>query len=70
MLGTGTLTADDGAGHTYDGSKGFFLTLDANAMATFNYQAPNASGTYQVLTRLENVATVLPFFVPDPAPTP
>ena len=68
MLGTGTLTADDGAGHTYDGSQGFFLTLDANAMATFNYQAPNVGGTYQVLTRLENVATVLPFLVPDPAP--
>ena len=68
MLGAGTLTADDGAGHTYDGSQGFFLTLDVNAMATFRYQAPNVSGTYQVLTRIDNVATTLPFFVPDPAP--
>ena len=51
LLGTGTLSASDGAGHTYDGSQGFFLTLDVNAMATFNYQAPNVGGTYQVLRR-------------------
>ena len=51
-----------------DGSQGFFLTLDANAMATFNYQAPNRSGTYQVLTRFSNVKTILSFLVPDPAP--
>jgi len=68
MLGTGTLTADDGGGQIYDGSQGLLLTLDANAMATFNYQPPTVSGTYQVYTRFENVATVLPFFVPDPAP--
>ena len=68
MLRGGTLTATDSTGKTYDGSRGFFLTLDASGTATFNYQAPNASGTYQVLTRFSNVATPLTFTVPDPAP--
>ena len=68
MLQGGTLTAAAGAGHTYDGTNGFFLTLDANGMATFNYQAPNASGTYRVFTRFSNVPTTLPFLVPDSTP--
>ena len=64
----GTLTATDAAGQTYDGNRGFFLTLDAAGTATFKYQAPNTSGSYQVLTRFSNVITALPFLVPDPAP--
>lgn len=64
----GTLTATDGAGHTYDGSSGLFLTLGAGGSITFAYQAPNQSGTYQVLTRFSNVKTTLTFRVPDTTP--
>lgn len=64
----GTLTATDDAGQTYDGSQGFFLTLNASGAAAFSYQAPDASGTYQVFTRFSNVVTALPFLVPDLAP--
>lgn len=64
----GALTATDEDGKTYDGGKGFFLTLDASGVGTFAYQAPDADGTYQVFTRFSNVVTTLPFVVPDSAP--
>lgn len=67
MMRGGTLTATDTAGQTYDGSQGFFLTLDASGTAIFKYQAPNTSGTYQVLTRFSNMVTTLRFLVPEPA---
>lgn len=64
MLRGGTLSATDDSGTTYDGTQGFFLTLNAEGTATFSYQAPDASGTYQVLTRFSNTMTILPFVVP------
>ncbi len=67
MLQGGTLTAIGPDGKTYDGSRGFFLTLGALNSVAFTYQAPNNASTYQVLTRFSNVLTVLPFTVSAPA---
>ena len=64
----GTLYVTDSANHTYSGARGFYLTLGNDGKAKFNYQAPDVSGTYQVLTRCDNVITTVPFRVPDAIP--
>ena len=65
VLNGGTLTAADDSGIQYTAGDGFLLMLSTEGATTFNYQPPAVSGTYQVLTRLDNVTTTLPFLVPD-----
>ena len=64
----GVLSATDSTGKVYSGEHGFFLTLGAAGQVTFTYQAPNVGSTYQLLTRFDNVTTVVRFRVPHPAP--
>ena len=65
-LNGGTVSVVDGAGKTITSNNGFALEIGPAGTTSFCFQAPAASSTYQVLTRLDNVATVLAFLVPDP----
>ncbi len=64
----GTVSVVDDTGKTIASNDGFLLEIGETGTTSFYFQAPAASSTYQVLTRLDNVATVLAFLVPDPNP--
>lgn len=66
-LNGGTLTASDANGKICTApADGFSIIVATDGTLTFNYQPPATTGTYQVLTRYDNVTTTLPFLVADP----
>ena len=65
MLDGGNLSALDAQGGVVNAQGGFFMEISAAGTVAFTYQAPNIGGHYQVVARLDNVSTVLPFDVPD-----
>lgn len=67
-LGGGTLSVVNETGTTISVTDGFPLEIGPTGVVVFSYQAPSASNTYQVTTRLDNVVTTLNFLVPDVTP--
>jgi hypothetical protein len=65
-LSGGVVSSTDSAGNVSSASSQLLLTLDTTGALTFGFQAPAAAKTYQVFTRLDNVATTFTFTVPDP----
>lgn len=65
-LNGGTVSVVDDSGKTIVSTDGFMLEIGTASVISFCFQAPAVSNTYQVLTRLDNVPTVLDFLVPDP----
>ena len=65
-LDGGTLQAQDPSGNPVKMGAGGWIQLDPTGQMSFTFQVPAASARYQVLVRLDNVSSVLPFVVPDP----
>ncbi len=65
-LDGGTLQTQDATGNSVDIAGGGWIELDSAGQISFTFQAPALSARYQVMVRLDNVSTVLPFIVPDP----
>ena len=64
-LDGGVLQAVDNDGQVVTADGGFLMELDAAGKVNFNFQAPTASNRFQVLIRLDDVITILPFEVPS-----
>ena len=65
-LDGGSLQTQDAEGHAVNIQGGGWIELNAAGQISFTFQAPAFSARYQVLVRLDNVSSVLPFLVPDP----
>ena len=65
-LDGGTLQAQDAGAGMVTAQNGFWMELNTLGQVTFTFQAPASPMRYQVLLRLDNIPTVLPFVVPDP----
>ena len=66
-LDGGTINFQNADGSTGSDPQGVFLTLDAQGTLTFAFQAPAQAGRFQVLLRLDNISSFLPFVVLDPS---
>lgn len=66
-LDGGAILAQDADGNPLNSPAGCNLTLNALGQTTFGYQAPPQIGRYQVLIRVGNASSVLPFVVSDPS---
>lgn len=67
MFDGGTLSAQNADGNTVTSQEGFLMEISPAGSVSFTFQAPDRPGRYQVAVRLDNITTVLPFVVPDPA---
>lgn len=66
-LDGGTILAQDANGKSISSPAGCTVVLDASGQLVFGYQALALPGRYQVLIRLDNISTILPFVIPDPS---
>ena len=64
-LDGGTLQTLDSSGQAVAIQGGYWGTLNAAGQLIFTFQAPSASARYQVVVRLDNVSTIVPFVVPE-----
>ena len=65
-LDGGTILVQDAGGNPVSSQDGSAITLNAAGQAAFSFQPLAQAGRYQVLVRLDNVSTVLPFVLLDP----
>ncbi len=66
-LDGGSLQTPDAKAATIKAGGGCWIPLDKAGQLVFSFLPPAAYGRYQVLVRLGNVSTIVPFVVPDPA---
>ena len=65
-LDGGAILAQDSSGSPVSSPGGCTLVLNTLGQLVFGYQALTQMGRYQVLIRLEDVSTILPFVIPSP----
>lgn len=65
-LDGGAILTQDANGKPVSNPGGCKVVLDASGQLVFSYQALAVPGRYQVLIRLDNVSSILPFIIPDP----
>ena len=65
-LDGGAILSQDANGNPISSPGGCAVVLDASGQLVFSYQALTLPGRYQVLIRLDNVSSILPFIIPDP----
>ncbi len=66
-LDGGAILGQDADGNPISSPGGCAGVLDASGQLVFGYQALALPGRYQVLVRLDNVSTILPFIIQDPS---
>ena len=63
----GVVLLPDASGNPQSHPEGGSVLINVLGQATFAFQSPAPAGRYQIVVRLDNVSTILPFLVADPS---